>query len=238
MLKVACKALSGKQPVMDEACQALSGKQGVDDKDVYLPLVTSENPSPGNGAFVRHLGPDQCATPAEIVTDFVQSCKDVEATAMPAPLVLEVQLPSQNWESGAVMRVQGPAGFIRVPLPDVGTPGATVQVRIAPKPEYRVQVPPGSAPGWVVKFQKDSGEEVAVTVPEGLQPGDSFDVTPPAMMVRVPEQVQAGDSIIFKHQVPQKDGTKVTAAFFRATVPAGCQTGDFFAAIMPKVRPE
>mmetsp|Transcript_42067 Transcript_42067/g.122042 ORF Transcript_42067/g.122042 Transcript_42067/m.122042 type:complete len:248 (+) Transcript_42067:90-833(+) len=240
MMKLACRALTAgaKGQKMDEACQALSGKHGLDDKDVYLPLVTGNNPEANGGAVVKYLGQDPSAVEAELVTGLIRSMGDIEAVAIPAPVMIEIQVPSGNHQPGEPLFINGPDGPIRVHLPRDAAPGSSLRIKIAPRPEYRIEVPPGAGPGWLVRFSNQDGVEVAVPVPPGLQTGDFCEVSPPALMVRVPEQAKPGDFVFFKRRAPLDSPTKGGATsvmeFYRAQVPEGCQPCDFFSAIIPK----
>lgn len=234
MMKVACKALTGKQNPVEEACQALSGKQSADDEDIYLPLVTGGGGAVDGGAWVKYLGQDPLAVPAEPVTGFSGGKASFEAVAMPAPVVMDIAVPTNNWEPGQVFMAQGPSGPIRVHLPAEAQPGSTARVRLAPRPEYRIQVPVGATAGYQVRFKNLSGEEVAVSVPPGLQAGDTFDVTPPALMIRVPEKASPGDLVIFSHTFQSaKGGAGGKTEFFRACIPENVQACDHFAAVLP-----
>lgn len=217
---------------MEEACEALSGRQQVGgDTDVYLPLVTG---GANGGAVVTYLGLDQSAAQAELISDSQVSSTDWQSTAMPAPIMMEIDVPNGNWDREKPFMARGPGGPIRVHLPPDARPGTKVTCKLAPKPEFRVQVPPGAKPGWIIKFQKANGEEVAVGVPPGLQPGDTFDVTPPALMVRVPENAKPGDGVVFTQITGiRKDGTGGRREVFRARVPEGCQPLDHFSALLP-----
>jgi len=216
---------------MEEACEALSGKQQVGEKDseVYQGLLTGDA-----DAMVTYLGEDASAVPAEPVTDLAVCAQDIETTAMPAPVRMEIAVPTGNWDKDKPFVARGPSGPINVRLPQDATPGSAVLVKLSPKPEYRFKVPPGGKPGSFIKFQKQSGEEVAITVPKGLQPGDTFDVTPPALMVRVPDNAKAGDYVtFFQLSGLRKDGSGGRKEIYRARVPEGCVPWDHFSAILP-----
>lgn len=234
-IKLACQVLSGKKPpAIEEACEALSGKEPVKDQDVYLPLIMSE--AAGSGAFVRHLGLDPNAALAESVSDFLASSRTLEAVAMAPPVTIEISVPSGNVEPGQEFQAQGPHGAIKVRLPQDATPGDKLLFQLAPKAEYRIQVPAGAAPGWAIRFDNQVGEEVKVLVPEGYQPGDTFEVAPPALMVRVPDKAKPGDVVMFSHMVSgdaSNDGRGGRTEFFRATVPPGLQPTEYFTALLP-----
>jgi len=229
MIKAACKTITGKEAGMEEACEAMSGKQSVNsDSDVYLPLVTGG----GDGAVVTYLGLDKSAVPAEPVTDLSICSKDWETSALPAPIKMEIAVPTNNWDPSQPLVAHGPSGPIRVRLPQDAVPGTSMICKLAPKPEYRIRVPPGAKPGWVIRFQKQNGEEVAVGVPPNAQPGETFDVTPPALMVRVPDNAKPGDYVAFKQETVRQNGTRIVEVF-RARVPDHCVPWDHFSALLP-----
>jgi len=155
-----------------------------------------------------------------------------EALATP-PVELSVTL-SDKFKPGESFTVQGPLGPIRVEPPPEAEPGMSLRYRLAPRPDFRVQVPPGARPGSEVKFEKADGVEVCVCVPEGLGPGDAFEVTPPALMVKVPEGVNAGDGLVFcGRQGPNGE----PAEWYRAKLPEGLEAGKYFTARLPTPKP-
>jgi len=107
-----------------------------------------------------------------------------------------------------------------------------VLYRLAPKPEFRIQVPPNHLPGDSVTFTREDGVGVSVPVPPGMQPGEMFEVTPPVLMVRVPEGATPGTRLIFHRQGcgPPEE----TREWIRCEVPAGVAPGKYFAARIPK----
>mmetsp|Transcript_15429 Transcript_15429/g.42410 ORF Transcript_15429/g.42410 Transcript_15429/m.42410 type:complete len:200 (-) Transcript_15429:39-638(-) len=135
------------------------------------------------------------------------------------PLELTATLPSGH-APGQSFLVWGPHGPLELAPPPDTQPGSTLRYRLAPPIEFRVEVPPGAEAGSQVSFRKPNGDEVAVAVPEGLVPGDSFEVAPPALMVRVPAGVRPGDFVVFQ----------CGNSWRRARVPDGLGAGHYFAA--------
>jgi hypothetical protein len=68
-----------------------------------------------------------------------------------------------------------------------------------------------------------------VTVPESLQEGNAFYVTPPAMMVKVPDRGAPGMQIAFRSCSELEE----TAVWFGLTLPEGCQHGKYVTAKLP-----
>jgi len=143
----------------------------------------------------------------------------MEAKATP-PVELTVQL-SQEYKPGQTIRVNGPHGVIELEPSAGSEPGSSLTYRLAPEPEYRVQVPPGMGANGAVKIRRGDGVEIMVPVPAGFQPGDTFHVTPPALMVRMPEGATPGTVVCFHDE---------QSNWFRCTVPAGMTPGQYFAA--------
>lgn len=129
--------------------------------------------------------------------------------------------------------MHGPHGPVRVVPPQSADPGTTLRWRLAPTPEFRIQVSSDCGPGSVIRFERSDGVEVAVSVPPHLQAGDIFEVTPPSMMVRVPEGAQAGDRVVFRHALGEGPGGREATEWCRAEIPKGVRPGDYFAARLP-----
>lgn len=192
--------------------------------------------------FVCYIGDGHGAVDAERVMGGDASAEqglEVHAHAVDRPFSIEVELPTAHWLPGQSFSVQGPQGPICLQFPADAVPGSRMTYKIAPRPEFRVEVPPGTGPGWVMTFQKDDGGACRVTVPAGLQPGDTFEVTPPAMMVRVPESARPGDVVRFT-RTPARSELDLQAGgrteVFRARIPEGFGPCTYFAARLPLER--
>jgi len=129
------------------------------------------------------------------------------------------------------VRTQGPHGPIDVPAPPNSKAGDTFQCCLKPPAELKVVVPPGFT-GSTMIFEVDDGSKIAVVVPKGKQPGDVLHVRPPAVLVRVPDGVNAGEYVNFSVRGGHGDGSKVE--WFRAKVPKDLQLGYYFAARIPQ----
>lgn len=128
----------------------------------------------------------------------------------------------EDYKPGQTVPVPGPHGTVEVQLPPAAEPGKTVTLRQSPPADLRITVPPNIKAGQTM-YLENSGGKIAVEVPQGLKSGDTFDITPPAVMVRVPERAVTGDVVVF-----QVDGQ-----WLRAKIPATTQFGHF-AARLPK----
>lgn len=155
----------------------------------------------------------------------VQGCW--EARASP-PGTLEVHVP-QDHKFGDRVLMHGPHGPMIARLPAEAQPGTTFRYPLKPTPEFRMEVPPGRSPGDSVKFRRSNGEEIEVDVPVGLVPGDNFDVSPPSLIIQVPEEAGPGDDVLFS-----VDGCSLPGSgWYRAKVPDKLKLGRYFAAKMP-----
>lgn len=151
----------------------------------------------------------------------------IEAFAM-WPSDVEVAVP-QEWKAGDKVPAAGPHGRIHFELPEQCVPGTTVRFRLKPAPDLRIQVPSGLSAGSSMTFERGDGSRISITVPPGKKPGDFFEVTPPALMVLVPEEVKAGETVVFymPAQAPS------LGQWFKAQVPESLQLGKYFAARLP-----
>lgn len=151
---------------------------------------------------------------------------EMEALATP-PMKLDVLL-ADDYEPGKPIFVQGPHGPLETQPPPDAKPGAKLSFKLAPMPDFQVVVPKGGRPGSEVKFKKADGVEISVAVPKGLKPGDTFNITPPALMVQVPEGATTGTPVIFKDP-----GANDETEWCRARVPEGLRPGMYFAVRLP-----
>merc|ERR1712129_629180 len=126
---------------------------------------------------------------------------------------------------------------INFELPEECEPGTTLRYRLKPTAELRVEVPQGAFPGATLTFERPDGTRIGITVPQGKKPGEFFEVTPPALMVLVPEGVQAGDSVVFFLGPPPRLGKAGVGQWFSADVPKELQLGKYFAARLPPPTP-
>lgn len=196
--------------------------QDPDALDAEVPLMGSSD------SLVQHLSADPFAVDAERVDGLGG---ELEAQAVP-PCEFAATL-SDSYQPGTSFTIQGPLGPIKVNPPPDAKPGMTLRYRLAPTPDFRVQVPPGGKPGSPVTFQRADGVEICVQVPEGHGPGDSFDVTPPALMVRVPDGAEKGDFVVFHGPIAPNQQPE----WFRAQVPDGLAPGRFLTARLPVPKP-
>lgn len=223
-LKVACQAMSGKGHGIEEACKAAALKEV---GDVTLPVGDAQ----GAGAFVTDLGSDSRAVQAERVSESCQNAR--EAHARRPPLVFDVAVPLSA-QPGQEVKAMGPAGPVVLRLQADAVPGGSVRFAMKPKPRYLVEVPKNAGSGWTIRFQVNGGEEVQVLVPPGVSPGDTFEVTPPALLVQVPEDSKPGDFVKFIHAVSEDGDTcSGRTECFRAVVPDGLAPKQYFVALIP-----
>mmetsp|Transcript_3949 Transcript_3949/g.9602 ORF Transcript_3949/g.9602 Transcript_3949/m.9602 type:complete len:248 (+) Transcript_3949:86-829(+) len=191
-------------------------------------------------SLVCYIGEDSGAVDAERVGGVAnvrsqEDRLDLQAHAVDPPVNIEIELAQGDcWQPGQPFRAWGPQGPICLEVPPDALPGSRLRYRLAPRPEYRVEVPPGAGPGWVVQFKKGNGEACQVVVPAGVLAGDTFEVTPPSLMVRIPENAQPGDFVRFSRTVCPEHSQKASRIeFFRARVPEGLRPCMYFTARLP-----
>jgi len=227
-VKLACQAVSGKQNPLDldleEACKAAAMRE-VGEVTLEVGDLSGARP------FITDLGVDPKSSEAEHVPESCQNA--IETRAVASPLMFEVAVPNGS-RPGETVKANGPGGPIVLQLPPDAKPGGSLRYAMKPKPRYLVEVPPKAGPGWTIRFQANGGDEVMVPVPPGKNPGDTFEVTPPALMVEVPERAQPGDYVKFNHIVDITGNTRGgMTECFRAIVPEGVMPKQFFVAHIP-----
>jgi len=223
-VKLACQAVSGKGHGLEEACNAAALKE-VGEVTLEIGDLSGARP------FITDLGVDPRSAEAEHVSESCQNA--IETRALSPPLMFEVAVP-EGASPGESVKAMGPNGPMTVQLPSEAKPGGSLRFAIKAKPRYLVEVPPKAGPGWTIKFRPGEGAEVAVLVPPGHRPGDTFEVTPPALMVEVPENAQPGDLVKFNHAVRADGNTKEGfTECFRAAVPQGMRPKQYFVALIP-----
>merc|ERR1712113_1142368 len=147
-----------------------------------------------------------------------------------APVIdLQAQAP-HDFQPGQKTHIEGPHGTIDMELPASIEGGQIFQCHLAPPPELKVTVPPGFV-GSSLMFQQADGSHISVPVPRGKCPGDIFYVTPPALLVWVPQGAQAGELVSFS--VRGGNGDKSKVEWFSARIPAKLSCG-YFVACLPR----
>jgi len=132
---------------------------------------------------------------------------------------------------GAKISVPGPHGTIEVVPPTGAEPGKTVHLRLSPLADFRVTVPSGVSGGQTMFFEGSdklpgtNSSKIAVKVPKDVKPGESFEITPPAVMVLVPKGAKTGETVVFQ----------VKDQWCSAAIPEETECGHF-AARLPKPR--
>lgn len=199
-------------------------------------LESGEGESSGllsSDSFVHTLEQSGNTVQAERTSPNSQLNLGIEARVFPATEV-EINVP-QNHQAGDVLSVQGPDGSVKLILPAGVEPGTVFRHRIKAEPEYRIEVPQGASPGSALTFARADGIRISIAVPPNLRPGDMFDVSPPALMVLVPEGLQPGDYVVFSSEkVPGFMMGGEATQWFRARIPEQLQLGRYFAARLPE----
>lgn len=145
------------------------------------------------------------------------------------PVEFKVNVPSE-WVPGQRIAVRGPHGRVWVDAPPNAEAGASFTHRLGPTPDFKVEVPPGVKPGEQMPYRRSDGVYINFTVPKGATPGHIFDVTPPVLMVQVPEGCGAGDFVCFKNATATDGDAR---AWCRTRIPNGVEPGAYFAARLP-----
>jgi len=152
---------------------------------------------------------------------------DLETVACP-PLELTVTL-SEKYKAGQLIGAEGPHGEISINHPGAKA-GDTLNFKLAPPADMTITIPKDYKKGDKLFFDRCDGARVGVGVPSDMGPGDKFDVFPPALMVKVPEGAQPGDSVVFR-----RDGEK--SDWLRAHVPKDLGIEGYFAVRLPVLGP-
>lgn len=148
------------------------------------------------------------------------------------PLTLNVSVPKGH-QAGQRIYADGPHGRLCVDIPLDAEIGSTHQVRLGPPQEFRIGIPKGIKTGAEVDLifkRPEDGLEIVVPIPAGLSAGDSFDVPPPSLMVKVPDGASPGDTVVFRPAESQGADEK---QWLRARIPKVMTVGNYFTARLP-----
>jgi len=191
---------------------------GFDHRGEQVPLFCNES-------FVHEL---ECCDSA-VDWEYVREPGNTPQALVTPPVTITAWLP-QDHKPGSKLTVQGPHGPLVVTPPLFALAGSRLRFKLRAPPEFIIQVPPGHRSGSTFKFTRPDGVEVSVQVPKNLRPGDSFEASPPALLIRVPDGVSAGSAVVF--QLPGHEANS-TARWCRTEVPKGSEPGDYFAICLP-----
>lgn len=153
------------------------------------------------------------------------------------PQDLHVRVPDGfNLQRDQLLPVAFPHGEQRIKLPPKPKNGDWTY-RLGPKPDFKATIPAGVLQGGKMQFHRKDGLSIFVPVPKNLGPGDSFFVTPPSLMVRVPEHRRPGDLVVFQHPADSKAASELgkagKALVYRARVPEKIRSDGYFAVRLP-----
>jgi len=219
--------------ILRPLCSKLTGKS-----QEHLLLEDSEPIVQEDASFIEALEPDPfCIQSERVQGPTIGPDGKFEREALTTLAVeFTADLPPDHKE-GQKLRVIGPHGPVEVQPPPDAHPGLCQRYRLSPKPEFRVTVSPGVEPGMNMTFKRSNGDQISIRVPPNVGPGESFTVNPPALMVRVPEETQPGDTVCFRNIVHRTDDNREVTEWCRARVPEGLQPGKYFAARLPRPGP-
>lgn len=215
------------------ASDAVIGPPDSDKDKEWVCTLDSERlvgaPLLSGDSFVRHLRTDpivvECQripTRRNLFSARPDGSVEPEAVALP-PSVLVATLPA-DFQPGQAVLALGRHGPLEITPHSDERPGATIRYLVKPEPEFEIDLPANSTPGKPLRFAREDGTVICVTVPFFTEPGQTIQVSPPVLMVRVPDGVKSGDYVVFK-------STETT--WWRAKVPEQLKFGSFFAARMP-----
>jgi len=203
---------------------------GSDSEEQLLPDLEAGIQALGAEIYAQALEAARFTVDSQYLQDAPRG--ELETLATP-PGRIGVQLP-MHFSPGETVVVRGPHGRrMEVEAPSDAVPGERLELRLAPTPELRIQVPLSARPGAQLQVRTASGSRVRVVVPEGMLPGDYFEVTPPALMVAVPEGAEAGEFVVFQQHEVDVNGKKETRNC-RARIPEELLFGKYFAARLPE----
>jgi len=191
-----------------------------------------EGPEQGK-QFVWDHGRLGNAVDSEFVPEGERNGDELEALAVP-PMELTATVPEKH-EEGEKVTIAGPHGPMEVVPPKGSKPGAPFTYRLTPMFEFRVEVPPGAKPGLQIECTRRDGVRIAIGVPPNLKPGDFFEVLPPAIIVRVPDDAKAGDLVVFRPVVAPGEQLPphIARSWIRTRVPEGLEPKQYFPARLP-----
>jgi len=144
----------------------------------------------------------------------------------------------QDYKPGQVIEAEGPHGPLIINQPNA-KPGQELTFRLAAPPDMKITIPKDYEQGTILMFDRLDGARICVTVPSGFGPGDTFEVAPPVLMVKVPEGAQPGDSVVFLDTNSEWLRTRVpnnvdSVGYFAARLPAGSGTHQGYKTTVPK----
>mmetsp|Transcript_41953 Transcript_41953/g.110847 ORF Transcript_41953/g.110847 Transcript_41953/m.110847 type:complete len:264 (-) Transcript_41953:86-877(-) len=172
-------------------------------------------------SYVRELAPDPSVVDCARASAPGPNSTEKEEALAALPGFLTADIP-EDFVAGMKLMAMGPCGQIEVvPHPDE-RPGSKLEYPLKPNAEFVIEVPPGKQVGDEMKFARDDGTTISVKVPVGCKPGDTFQVTPPCLMVRLPRGAKPGDTLVFRStetdwwraQIPKQDCLKLNKFFF------------------------
>jgi len=178
-----------------------------------------------NIKILSKAGSNRATAEAEFIRGQVPASIGKEAASM-WPADVELAVP-EGWKEGEKVAAQGPHGRVLFEVPADTKPGATQVFRLRPAPDLLLEVPKGASEGQEIFLERKDGTRITIAVPKGKAPGDTFEVTPPAVMVLVPEEAKAGDVVCFPLPGPP------SKQWFSATIPDELVLGAYFAARLP-----
>eukprot|EP00440_Ansanella_granifera_P053931 gb/GFBE01058468.1/.p1 GENE.gb/GFBE01058468.1/~~gb/GFBE01058468.1/.p1 ORF type:complete len:330 (+),score=80.48 gb/GFBE01058468.1/:1-990(+) len=212
---------------LDQAALCFQGLLEEIEEACKGPETTQKASSFASGG-VRPRQPEECpeASCSEDDQETSQVCPEQDRPQDIDALAMKACRPGSG-QGRMLVVVAGPHGSLPVAVPKWAKPGTLVRVRIGPKVAFRAVVPDGLKGGDVMALELPSGERMQVPVPLDKMTGDEFDISPPVIMVQVPEGATPGSVV----EYTDSDGKKC-----KATVPKAVPVGQYFE--VPLVQPD
>jgi len=211
--------------VVDETTAPQEAK-GAENEEVDTAEETTA-PQEAKGAKNEEEAQLEKAESEKPVEESESKTEEEKAPEMVRVLPVQATLPQdltftapQNATVGQIICVRGPHGPLHVQLPVEAKPGQKCTVRLAAPWQHQVVVPKGAKPGSRVTFHGPKNEQLEAVVPQGKRPGETFNVSPPVVMLPVPLGALPGDHLSFVTPKGQQ---------MNAPIPKDVGPGQYFA---------
>uniref|UniRef100_A0A6U6L6F3 Uncharacterized protein n=1 Tax=Zooxanthella nutricula TaxID=1333877 RepID=A0A6U6L6F3_9DINO len=208
-----CKEAFKDDQEEDDACEIRA--IGDDEEEIDSPLISASS-------LVKNPSNLDIVCPVAECERLKEGSSELPVAFASPPGLLEVAVP-QNYKYGDKVLMRGPHGTLLAQLPAEAQPGTTFRYPLRPAPEFNLEVPTGKAYSDSILLRMEDGRDVVVDIPRGAAPGDSIPVSPPCMIIQVPENVSVGQSVQFE----------TNCGWFASVVPDSLQLGRYFAARIP-----
>eukprot|EP00929_Paragymnodinium_shiwhaense_P043051 TRINITY_DN22183_c0_g1_i2.p1 TRINITY_DN22183_c0_g1~~TRINITY_DN22183_c0_g1_i2.p1 ORF type:complete len:237 (+),score=45.50 TRINITY_DN22183_c0_g1_i2:108-818(+) len=148
------------------------------------------------------------------------------------PCELHFIVPDECEPGVTVLQINGPHGIMPVQIAKNANPGEKVTIRLCPTTAYEIIVPENAPEGTEVQTQLPDGTSIQAIIPPGREAGDKFYVSPPALMVQVPQGAVPGETVCItdpqgeEHQIKVPPDTVPGQYFEYLEKPKGKESAD------------